>query len=173
MKQSPKCSEWNMTLCNWLPDSCENETEKREMSVYVVSWEDTGDSREVDSVFCTEEDAQKRVEDLLNLEWVDTARYDKLILNMNFPIHKEKIEKTHLEKHDIPEKDLRVDTYRVNGSGVNTTDTAVRITHIPTGVIASADEARSHYANFTIAMNRLEKLLYDSQNDNTNGNTPE
>lgn len=51
------------------------------MRVYVVSCEDSGDTRETDSAFDTQEEAEKRVEELLNKDWVDMAYYDELTLN--------------------------------------------------------------------------------------------
>jgi peptide chain release factor 1 len=74
--------------------------------------------------------------------------------------------KLEMEDVDIRKEDIRTDTFRASGAGgqhVNKTESGVRFTHVPTGIVAESTESRSQHKNRDIAMGRLIQQIKDAQ----------
>ncbi len=74
--------------------------------------------------------------------------------------------KLEMEDVNINKADLKIDTFRASGAGgqhVNKTESAIRITHLPTGVVSESQDGRSQHQNKEIALQRLYQKIYEAQ----------
>jgi peptide chain release factor 1 len=76
--------------------------------------------------------------------------------------------KLELEDVNIKKSDLKIDTFRASGAGgqhVNKTESAIRITHLPTGIVSESQDGRSQHKNKEIAMSQLLQRIQDQQRE--------
>jgi len=115
-------------------------------------------------------DRQKWKVEVLNITEGSVGGYSKLVLEVsgNNVYGRLKFESGAHRVQHINKADLRTDTFRASGAGgqhVNKTESGVRFTHIPTGIVAESTDARSQTQNREIAIQRLYQKMYDVQRE--------
>ncbi len=101
-----------------------------------------------------------------SIQWICKSQYRPNHKRKNWFIEIETFDEE--EKCEFITKDVRIETLRCSGNGgqnVNKLETGVRVTHLPTGVTAKAQEERSQYQNKKLAMARLKKALEELNSD--------
>lgn len=97
------------------------------------------------------------------IRWIGTSPFRPLHKRRNWFVGVQPV-RTDEQSPDLREEDIRYQTFRASGPGgqhVNKTDSAVRATHLPTGLVASSQDQRSQFANKKIARLKLAMLLDD------------
>ncbi|WP_157216591.1 peptide chain release factor H [Flavisphingomonas formosensis] len=97
------------------------------------------------------------------IRWIGTSPFRPLHKRRNWFVGVQPV-RTGKQSPDLHDEDIRYETFRASGPGgqhVNKTDSAVRATHLPTGLVASSQDQRSQFANKKIARLKLAMLLDD------------
>lgn len=101
------------------------------------------------------------------IRWIGTSPFRPLHKRRNWFVGVQPV-RIDEESPDVRDEDIRYQTFRASGPGgqhVNKTDSAVRATHVPTGLIASSQDQRSHFANKRIARLKLAMLLDEQRRE--------